>query len=71
MKWRFNMTTAHIKKAIKIGGSLAIILPRKWVTGRIEPGQEMIVVANGELRIFPVHEKDELAHNEAENKSMR
>ena len=65
------MTTAHIKKAIKIGGSLAIILPREWVAGRIEPGQEMIVVANGELRVFPVHEKDELVHNEAENTSMR
>ena len=52
------MATAHIKKIIKIGGSLAIILPTEWAKGRVEPGQEMIVVGNGELRIFPVHPKE-------------
>jgi len=51
------MATAHIKKVIKIGGSLAIILPTQWAKGKVAPGQEMVVVGNGELRIFPVHLK--------------
>ncbi len=51
------MATAHIKKVIKIGGSLAIILPTQWARGKVKPGQEMVVVGNGELRIFPVHSK--------------
>jgi antitoxin component of MazEF toxin-antitoxin module len=52
------MATACIKKVIKIGGSLAIILPTQWTKGKVEAGQEMVVVGNGELRIFPVHRKD-------------
>ncbi len=55
---RLNMATAHIKKIIKIGGSLAIILPTQWTKGKVKAGEEMIVVGNGELRIFPVHLKD-------------
>jgi antitoxin component of MazEF toxin-antitoxin module len=51
------MATAHIKKVIKIGGSLAIILPTEWTKGNVEAGQEMVVVGNGELHIFPVHAK--------------
>jgi len=51
------MATAHIKKVIRIGGSLAIILPTQWTKGNVEAGQEMVVVGNGELRIFPVHLK--------------
>ncbi|MFC1955855.1 hypothetical protein ACFLWZ_04930 [Chloroflexota bacterium] len=49
------MATAHIKKIIKIGGSLAIILPTQWAKGKVSVGQEMVVVGNGELLIFPVH----------------
>jgi antitoxin component of MazEF toxin-antitoxin module len=49
------MSTAHIKKIIKIGGSLAIILPTKWAKANVKAGQEMVLVGNGELRIFPVH----------------
>jgi len=52
------MATAHIKKVIKIGGSLAIILPAQWAKRKVSPGQEMGVVGNGELRISPVHLKD-------------
>ncbi len=51
------MATAHIKKVIKIGGSLAIILPTEWAKGKVQPGEEMVVIGNGELRIFPVHLK--------------
>jgi antitoxin component of MazEF toxin-antitoxin module len=51
------MSSAHIRKVIKIGGSLAIILPTQWTRGKVKPGEEMVVVGNGELRIFPVHEK--------------
>jgi len=49
------MATAQIKKVIKIGGSLAIILPSSWAKGRVRPGEEMVVVGDGDLRIFPVH----------------
>jgi len=56
------MSTAHIKKIIKIGGSLAIVIPSQWAKGKVEAGEEMVVVGNGELRIFPVH----LKHNEIE-----
>lgn len=53
------MATAHVKKVIRIGGSLAIILPSQWTKGKVKPGQEMIVVGNsGELRIFPVRLKE-------------
>jgi len=51
------MATAHIKKVIKIGGSLAIILPIEWTKGKIEPGEEMVVIGDEDLRIFPVHLK--------------
>lgn len=60
------MPTADIRRVIKIGGSLAIILPCKWARGKIKPGQEMIVIGNGELRIFPVHEQVERAQHERE-----
>ena len=49
------MATAHIKRIIRIGGSLAIILPTQWAKGKVRPGQEMVLVGNGELRMFPVH----------------
>ena len=49
------MATAQIKTVIRIGGSLAIILPCQWAKGRMKPGQEMVVVGDGELRILPVH----------------
>lgn len=53
------MATAHIKKIVRIGGSLAIILPSQWTKGKVKPGQEMIVVGNGEeLRMFPVRLKE-------------
>lgn len=52
------MATAHIKKVIKIGGSLAIILPIQWTKGKVKAGEEMVVIGNGELRIFPAHIED-------------
>jgi len=63
------MATAHIKKVIKIGGSLAIILPCQWAKQRVKAGQEVVVVGNGELRIFPVHpeETQPIHHGEAES----
>ena len=51
------MATAHIKKVIKIGGSLAIILPTEWTKGKVEAGEEMVVIGDEDLRIFPVHLK--------------
>ena len=54
------MATVEIKRVLKLGGSLAIILPSRWVKGRIKAGEEMIVVGNDELRIFPVHSKESI-----------
>ena len=64
------MATAHIKKVIKIGGSLAIILPIGWARGNVKAGQEMVVVGNGELRIFPVHLKVSRQDSKDETKSV-
>ena len=55
---RLNMSTVHIKKLLRIGGSLAIILPSQWTKGRVKAGEEMVVVGNSELRIFPVHPQE-------------
>ena len=63
------MAIAVVKKVIKIGGSLAIILPRQWAKGKVRAGQEMVVIGNDELRIFPVYEKGEWAKHEAEGES--
>ncbi|MFC1972307.1 AbrB/MazE/SpoVT family DNA-binding domain-containing protein [Chloroflexota bacterium] len=63
------MATAHIRKIIKIGGSLAIILPAQWAKGKVGPGQEMVVVGNGELRIYPVHLKDSRQYSKEEAES--
>lgn len=63
------MATAHIKKVIRIGGSLAIILPTKWAKGKVEAGEEMVVVGNGELRIFPVHLKVSRKDNKDEGEN--
>ena len=63
------MTIAMVKKVIKIGGSLAIILPCQWAKGKVRAGQEIVVIGNGELRIFQVHEKGERAKHEAEDES--
>jgi len=58
------MATAHIKRVIRIGGSLAIILPCQWAKGKVTPRQGMVVVRNGELRIFPVHGRSRQAQDE-------
>jgi antitoxin component of MazEF toxin-antitoxin module len=65
------MATANIRRVIRIGGSLAIILPTQWAKGKVQAGTEMVVVGNGELRIFPVHDKSEQTHHEAESESSR
>lgn len=53
------MATAHIRKVIKIGGSLAIILPTEWAKGKVKAGEEMVVIGDGdELRIFPVRKNE-------------
>ena len=52
------MTIVEIKRVLKLGGSLAIILPTSWTKGKVIAGEEMVVISNSELRIFPVHLKD-------------
>lgn len=65
------MATAHIKKVIRIGGSLAIILPSQWARGKVQPGTEMVVIGNGELRIFPVHSNDsQIQEGKSQNNGM-
>ena len=61
------MATAHIKRVIRIGGSLAVILPTKWAKGKVRAGQEMVVVGNGELRMFPVH--PETCHQDSKDEA--
>lgn len=63
------MATVHIRKVIRIGGSLAIILPTQWAKGKIEAGQEMVVVGNEELRMFPVRQKEKLPIHQREAES--
>lgn len=60
------MAKAHSKKVIKLGVSLAIILPHQWANGKVEPGGEMVVVGNSELYIFPVH----LKHSEKKGRKL-
>jgi len=58
------MAKAYIKKVIRLGGSLAIILPHQWA--KVEAGGEMVVVGNSELYIFPVH----LKHSEIKERKL-
>ncbi len=60
------MAKAHIKKVIRLGGSLAMILPHQWAKGKVEAGGEMVVVGNSELYIFPVH----LKHSEIKERKL-
>jgi len=60
------MATAQIKKVIKIGGSLAIILPNEWLKGKIQAGAEMVVIENGELIIYPVNFRTDVQPKSAE-----
>ena len=59
------MTTARIRRVLRIGGSLAIVLPSSWVKGRVKgrvkAGEEIVVIGNGELRVIPVHLKESAA----------
>jgi antitoxin component of MazEF toxin-antitoxin module len=63
------MATAQIKKVIRIGGSMAIILPIEWAKDKVQPGQELVVIANDELRIFPVHSRGS-ASKESETSAL-
>ena len=65
------MATADIRRVIKIGGSMAIILPCQWAKQKVQPGQEVVVVANGELRIFPVHDESGQNSDETQNEAKR
>jgi len=63
-------TTAYIKKVIRIGGSLAIILPSKWVREKVKAGQEMVVVGNGELHIFPLRGSEKVKEENGKNDTI-
>jgi len=52
------MAIAEVKRVLKLGDSLAIVLPNSWVKGRVKAGEEIVVIGNGELRVIPVHVKD-------------
>ena len=54
------MATAQIKRVLKIGGSLAIVLPKSWTEGKLKAGEEVVLIGNGELRLVPVHPKGEV-----------
>lgn len=50
------MNGVEIKKIIKIGGSVAIILPKACAMGKLKPGEEMVLVGNPDsgIHIYPV-----------------
>ena len=52
------MAIAEVKRVLKLGGSLAIVLPSSWVKGGVKAGEEIVVIGNGELRVIPVHLKE-------------
>jgi len=48
-----------LRKVIKFGNSLCIILPREWIKKHgIKPGDELVVVGGSILRIMPPEEED-------------
>jgi antitoxin component of MazEF toxin-antitoxin module len=49
------MARAEIRRILRVGGSLAIILPPSWTKGKVKAGDEMVVIADGDVRILPVH----------------
>ena len=50
------MASASIRRVIRIGGSLALTLPPEWARkGKLGAGDEVALIANGELRIVPIH----------------
>ena len=55
------MAIAEVKRVLKLGGSLAIVLPSSWVKDRVKAGEEIVVIGNGELRVIPVHLKESAA----------
>ncbi len=54
------MAIAQIKRVLKIGGSLAVVLPKSWTQGKLKAGEEVVLIGDGELRLVPVHPKGEL-----------
>lgn len=64
------MAIAEIKRIIRIGGSMAVILPCHWAKRKVRPGQEVVIIGNDELRIFPIHEKNEQTKSEGKNVSV-
>ncbi len=50
--------SAEVRQVFRVGGSLVIALPKHWLLKHGHgTGDYLVVVANGELRIFPVHLK--------------
>ena len=48
--------SASIRRVIKLGGSLAVTIPPAWARqGGLVAGDDVALVANGELRIVPLH----------------
>lgn len=56
------MATAIIKKVIRIGESLTIILPSQWMEVTVKPREEMVMVGNEELCSFMVYSKCDQVH---------
>jgi len=61
------MTGASIRRVIRIGGSLAITLPRAWAKGKIVAGDEVALIGNEDLRIFPIHSEVSRQDNKIED----
>ncbi len=56
--------TAEVRQVFRVGGSLVITLPRRWLSKQgLETGDYLVIITNGEIRILPVHSENMQAQN--------
>lgn len=60
------MTITAVKKVIRIGGSVAITLPKEWAKDHVKPGDEMYIVATDDLHIAKVPQKTKSSEKKVE-----
>ena len=52
------MPSIHTRSLLKVGGSLALTVPRPWVLyWGLAPGDRVEVVADGELQVRPLNRR--------------
>jgi antitoxin component of MazEF toxin-antitoxin module len=52
-------SAAYIKRVIRMGGSMIVVLPVGWAKCHVRPGDEVVIVDDGvELHIRPLRSKE-------------